>query len=61
LTDVLDRLWNIVRDARGAKPLSGLLNNGLTDAENHTLFRPDTGYGEICSLVWKGMLACQKG
>jgi hypothetical protein len=54
-------LWNIVRDARGAKPLSGLLNNGLTDAENHTLFRPDTGYGEICSLVWKGMLACQKG
>ena len=61
LIDVLDRLWNIVRDARGAKPLSGLLNNGLTDAENHTLFRPDTGYGEICRLVWKGMLACQEG
>jgi hypothetical protein len=61
LADVLDRLWNIIRAARGAKPLSGLLNNGLTDAENQILLRPDTGYGEICDLVWKGMIACPNG
>jgi hypothetical protein len=57
LTDVLAGLWEKVNEARGRHSLSGLLNNGLTDEENRTLLQPATGYGEICKLVWKGLVA----
>ncbi|MGE3312858.1 MAG: hypothetical protein AB7O66_23055, partial [Limisphaerales bacterium] len=56
LPDVLDGLWRIVGTARRSGNLGQLFNNGLSDEENRSLLGPDTGYGEICRLVWKGLV-----
>lgn len=55
LADVLDGLWKKVRTVRSGKGLATLLNNGLSDADNATLLRPQADYGEICRLVWEGL------
>ncbi len=56
LPDVLDRLWRIVGAARRSRDLGRLLNNGLSNNENRRLLESNTGYGEICRLVWKGLV-----
>lgn len=57
VVEVLDGLWEIVRSARGSGGISAVLNNGLDEAENRRLLDATIGYGEVCGLVWKGLVA----
>ena len=62
--DVIQGLANIAQDvanrsrtqSRGRSNILGpVFRNGLTDQDNRTLLRPETGYGTLCELVRKGL------
>lgn len=54
VADQFRELWRIIQSAHGKPGISGLLANGLTEAENRTLLAtPNTV--EAVSLVWQGL------
>ncbi len=56
----LDRLWKHIRSASKPKGLEKLLNNKLDDAQNRKLLEDDLHYGEVCRLVWLGLVGLAK-